>query len=215
MLKLCWNSFRAFWAVSYGRFLKLLPKSGSEKVFENTESGSKLMLAADSGHDPWTLPTQSASSPPPSPPPHTSSPPPTSTSTSLRKIRTWSQILKPVGNEESRVSQTVPKDAVSGDSLPFLCCQNVQPPDPAALNVDQFPHCQRQSPCPSPTRQQPTMGNLSGFQTASLKKLVVKHQELSGSLDSARFLQSRKLLLFHSHAAIFPMVIFISKWIGL
>ena len=111
------------------------------KGFENTESGSKLMLAADSGHDPWTLPTQSASSPPPSPPPHTSSPPPTSTSTSLRKIRTWSQILKPVGNEESRVSQTVPKDAVSGDSLPFLCCQNFQPPDPAALNIDQFPRC--------------------------------------------------------------------------
>ena len=25
MLKLCWNCFRAFWAVSYGRFLKLLP----------------------------------------------------------------------------------------------------------------------------------------------------------------------------------------------
>ena len=27
MLKLCWNCFRAFWAVSYGHFLKLLPNS--------------------------------------------------------------------------------------------------------------------------------------------------------------------------------------------
>ena len=43
----------------------------SEKVLKKIESRSKLILAADSGHDPRTLPIQSAFCPPPTP--HTTS----------------------------------------------------------------------------------------------------------------------------------------------
>ena len=37
MLKLCWNCFRAFWAVSCGRFLKLLPKVILKRFWKHWE----------------------------------------------------------------------------------------------------------------------------------------------------------------------------------
>ena len=39
MLKLCWNCFWSFWAVSCGRFLKWLAKSDSEKVLKTLRVG--------------------------------------------------------------------------------------------------------------------------------------------------------------------------------
>ena len=38
MLKLCWNSFRAIWAVSYGWFLKLLPNSNSHSKVQYSKT---------------------------------------------------------------------------------------------------------------------------------------------------------------------------------
>ena len=128
------------------------------------------MLAADSGHDPRTLPTQSACPPTPSPPP-----PP------LKILYAFHEVI-PISSAVIAVTDEYQLKNIIG----FL----VLPKWPGLSSL----MFNRDTPYKS-TRQQSR--HLTRSQVA-MEELVVKLQELSESLDSARFvpvLQSRKLLL--------------------